>query len=216
MKFWEREHRLFNLPAAARVYETHAQMSEAAFWQLVRKTLEIRALGIPGLDWLLFDHVLSATTTTPLEVHFEALAAGHEMPFRGIEDLHLQLIEAKILPPWVLNRTHFHEVPSDRSDLGRFMVELGLLAEPTLRRASEIKTLVLDKTGVDPSLGQVLRSVGALSMVDFFQVMGLRLRIPFESLDQSAPTIYGMSSARNTGTFRTGEARPASSKRSLS
>lgn len=202
MEFRERTHRFFDLAAAAQVYEQRG-LSADSFWELVQQTLDIRALEIAELDWLLFDHVLSSAGFIPLTVHFEALAAGHGMPFEGIEDLHVKLIDAEILPPWILNRTHFHHIPQRTSDLGQILVGLGLLAEPTLRRAEDIKAFVVQKTGVDPSIGQVLRSVASLSTVDFFQVMGLRLHIPFHSLDESAPEIYESSVARRTGTFHT-------------
>ncbi len=74
--------------------------------------------------------------------------------------------------------------------MGELLSELGLIEDVTIQRALEIKAIIGGSAGVDPSIGQIFRSVGQLSMVDFFQVLAIQVGLSFDGLDDSAPAIF--------------------------
>lgn len=180
----------FDLDKIGQAYILRGKLDKVAFEKAFKDTVRIRLLNLEGLEWLLFDHMLSVHQTVPLLDHYEALSAGMGTPFLGISEFYGRLIELELLPPAVLNRTIFHRVPTEPLLLGELLVRLGLLTEATLQRALGIQSIILDKTGVKVAIGQIFRSVGHLSIVDFFQVIGVQVGVPFVGLNESAPAIY--------------------------
>lgn len=186
-------------PTRARAfYAEQALLSEADFAQLFADTVRVRSLGFEEFDWLLFDHILSAYRHIPLVSHFQAAAAGLGLEYRGIEPLYEYLIGKGLMPPWTLNRTTFYALPKPDLRLGELMTALGLMSDGEVQRGLDIARTIREKVGVTAAVGQIFRSVGRVSMIDFFQVLGHQVGVPFVGLDDSAPEIFSAAMMRTS------------------
>jgi hypothetical protein len=194
----ERARRAFDLPRVRSFYVDKGTMDRATFDRLFRDMSRIRDLDIPGFDWVLIDHMLSVRRDIPLEIHMEALNAGLNRRYRGIEDFVANLVELGIEPPRVLNRTIFHKVPEPGRFVGETLLELGLLGPLDLERSLGIRVMIAQATNVEVASGQIFRSISRLSLVDLVQALGVQTGTPFESLDASASAIIA-ASARSAG-----------------
>ena len=192
----QRLHRFFDLSRTNAAYIQKGVLTQTQFDQAIKDTVKIRRLYLPGLDWLLMDQLLSAFRHISLLDHCEALSAGLGREFEGIEDLYRVMIDIEIVPPWVLNRTKLHRIPQEIGLLGNLLEELGIISGVDLQRALGIKEIIHERTGLRIALGQMFRSFGHLSIVDFMQALGLQVGIPFEGLDESAPQIWSAASRR--------------------
>ena len=177
---------------AMRVYYEHNKLLEPKeFERIFEETLKIRALGLPDLNWLLYDQLLSVNRAkVPLLNHYEALAVGLNVPFEGISSFLDLMVQLKLIPPSVLNRTIFYRGPDRGLKIGEVMLALGLVTSKQLQQALAIQETIQNTIGSRPVLGQVLRSVASVSAVDLFQALGIQTGIPFISLDDSAPEIF--------------------------
>lgn len=179
----------FDWDAMQRVYTTREVLSSEQVELLMEDTQSFLELGIPGLRWTPAEQTLSVYRWIPLLVHYEALAAGLGIPFRGIRDYHEATIRLGLEPSWRLNQTIFYAPPA-RARIGRMMVELGLVDEETLDRSLDIQAMALEKVGFRPALGSLLLSLGTVSYPDFYQVLGLQAQLPFKDMDTSAAHIF--------------------------
>lgn len=194
---YERSRRMFVLTKIREFYVGKSLLTEEGFASMFRDVKRIRGIGV---DWVLPDHVLSVCRHMDLNDHFEALSVGIGMPYNGIEALLENLIELELEPPTILNRTVFYRPPKAPRLLGELLVELGLLDVQTLQRGLGIKTLIQHGVGVDAAVGQVVRCISSLSIVDLFQALAIQTGIPFESLDTSAPQIFAAAMQRELPT----------------
>ena len=197
LSYEERMRRAFNLSKISESYVDAGHMDERGFDEVLEQTVAIRALGIEGLDWLLFDQLISARRDVPLAAHYQALAHGMNRPFSGIHRFYEQLIDLELMPPSVLNRTIFFRPPTGQLRIGELMISLGLLDQTTLHRCIGVKETIKYRAGVSVAVGQVFRSIAGLSIIDFFQALAIQVGVPFEDLDRSAPEIYRLAGDRN-------------------
>lgn len=195
-QYEQRLHRFFDLQRTNDAYVNKGVLTQGQFDQAIKDTVKIRRLYLPGVDWLLVDQLLSAFRHVSLLDHCEALSAGLGRDFEGIEDLYRVMIDVELVPPWVLNRTYFARHPAKIGLLGNLLEELGVIDSVDLQRVLGIKEVILERTGLRIALGQMFRSFGSVSIVDFVQALGLQVNIPFESLDGSAPDIWAAASRR--------------------
>lgn len=179
----------FDWDAMQRVYTTREVLSAEQVDLLMEDTQSFLELGIPGLRWTPADQTLSVYRWIPLNVHYEALAAGLGIPYRGVRDYHEATIRLGLEPTWRLNQTTFYAPPAP-ARIGRMLVELGLVDEGTLERSLDIQAMAMEKVGFRPALGCLLLSLGTLSYPDFYQVLGLQAQLPFRDLDTSAAIIF--------------------------
>jgi len=187
----------FDMQAMLSYYQHHDLLQPDEFERTIEETLNIRALGLPDLDWLLYDQLLSVNRAKiPLLSHYEALAVGLHMPFEGITSFLEVMVHLKLFPPAVLNRTIFYRAPPRGLKIGEVMGALGLATAKELERALFIQDVIEQKIGCRPVLGQVLRSVASVSPVDLFQALGIQNGIPFVTLDDSAPEIFAAAITR--------------------
>ncbi|MCB9557829.1 MAG: hypothetical protein H6707_17085 [Deltaproteobacteria bacterium] len=180
----------FDIAKMGNYYDKAGLLTSGEFETLFEETMEIRRLEIVGLDWLLSDHMLSAYRNVPLVEHYKALAAGLDAPFSGIEKLYQTLIDRQIVPAAILNQTRFFRPPTSPMPLGLMLHSLGLLSEHDVQRALGIKELIRLQTGQRIAVGQIFRSLANISVIDFFQALGIQTGVAFESLDGSAPEIF--------------------------
>lgn len=189
INYAENMRKAFNLERISEAYVAMGHLSEAEFDQVLKDVLRIRALHLPDLDWLLLDQLLGLKVAIPLESHYKALSAGLGIEFTNIEAFYRQAIEKNLLPPRTLNQNHFYWVPSRTLRTGELAVEVGAVSQRTLQMALGLQMTIQSAIGGLVTLGQVLRSVGDMSVNDLFQVLGLQAGVPFASLNQSAPAI---------------------------
>ena len=198
MNFAENMRRAFNLERISEAYVSMGHLTELEFDQILHDVLRIRALHLPDLDWLLLDQLLGLKVRIPLEAHFQALSAGLDQPFKDIETFYRQAIDKHLLPPRTLNRTSFYRVPTHTLRTGELAVEVGVVSMRALQMGLGLQVTIQGAIHSQVMLGQVLRSVGDMSVIDLFQILGLQAGIPFVSLNQSAPAIAAaVHAARN-------------------
>lgn len=192
----ERNTKRYDVVAMQQLYTNRRLLSDVEFRKLFEDTMRVREANIVGLDWEMMDHVLSVYRHIPLEAHFEALCAGIDIPFNGIEDFLLQAIERGLVPNTVLNRTVFHQPPPGGLPLGAMMVATGLIDEISLQRCLGIQVMIRGAVGVRAAIGQILRSTSGVSIVDLFQILSFQVGIPYVGLDASAPAVFAAAMAR--------------------
>lgn len=180
----------FNPLLAGKFYADHGAIDDAEFSQIFEDMVRVRMLKLPELDWVLFDHALSVCRHVPLRTHYGAIAAGLKIPFEGIREFCEAAIQAGNMPGWSLNQTKYYQLPRRELRIGELLVEVGALHPEVVDRCLEIKSIIKAKLGIDAAVGQIFRSVGRLSIPDFFQVLGHQTGIPFVSLNESAPAIF--------------------------
>ncbi len=179
----------FDRKAFCDVYVRECGLRRRDADRFLNETFQIQRMNIPGLAWFPTSHLISVYPNIPLLVHYEALDAAFGQTFDGIEGFYRRMIDSDLLPTWTLNKTLFFGRPDPKVFIGKLMCDLGLISENTLQRSLGIQTLIQHK-GIKPALATIIASVECISAPDLFQALGIQCGIPYESLDESAPTIF--------------------------
>ena len=179
----------FDSRAFCEVYEKKCGIKKEAAKEFLRESFKIQMMNIPGLTWFPTFHLISVYPNIPLLVHLEAMDAAFHQSFEGIERFYRRMIKNGYLPPWTLNQTRFYSLPNPELTIGRLMCELGLISENTRKRCLSIQDLIQRK-GIKPALATIIASVECVSMPDLFHALAIQCRLPFDSLDASAATIF--------------------------
>jgi hypothetical protein len=170
-------------------------LTREQFEELAEDALKIHQSQLLGPRWSVVHVFMTARPDIPLEAHYQALAAAHQLPYRGILDFHQHAMKLGILPPWSLNRTQFVNVPTERMLLGELLLELGLITDETLARCVDLQSKIWRELGVRVTMGSVILSVANVSYPDFYQALGIQNGVHFDSLDESAAEIYRVARA---------------------
>ena len=178
-----------NAQAMREVYKTQAQLTDKQFDELLDGTRRINELELGGFRWHVAYLARDTYDTIPWSVHLEAWSAAHAMPYSGIDDFYKRAIAAGILPAWTLNRTTFHDPPTDKMPIGRLMVHLGLVSILELERALGIQFLIREELGLPTRIGRILGAIASLSLPDSLQALGLQRGLAYVNLEQTLPII---------------------------
>lgn len=165
-------------------------MTREQFEKLAEDALEIHQSHLLGPRWSVVHVFMSARPDIPLDVHYRALAAAHQLPYGGILDFHQRAVQLGVLPRWSLNRTQFINLPAKRLLLGELLLELGLITDETLTRCLELQDTIWKTLGIRVTMGSVILSIANVSYPDFYHALGIQNGVKFDSLDESAAEIY--------------------------
>jgi hypothetical protein len=180
----------FNREAFSRIYVQTGALTLEETRKFITDTFKIQLMDLPGFRWFPTHHAIGVFGHIPLNLHFQALAAGVGQPFLGIEDLFRHLIQQGWLPNWILNRTHFFNPPTIRRRIGELMVQTGLINEATLLQCMGIQQQIHDQLAIKPRMASVIASMAMISLPDMIQLLGMQVNLPYDSLDDSAPAIF--------------------------